>query len=71
MSAEHVARRTSPIPCEVWTDHQWSDLRLIETGRHPTMGAYYKYVVVCERCEKQTTETHWLDLLAPRRPAEP
>ena len=51
-------------PCETWTDHVWSEPRFVENGRHETMGRYTKFMVVCERCGKETTETRWIDILA-------
>lgn len=52
------------MPCEVWTDHRWTEPRFVEAGKHPTMGRYQKFLVRCEQCPKETTETRWLDLLS-------
>lgn len=48
--------------CTTWIEHDWDEPRLIENGRHPTMGRYDRYVVTCRQCRKQTTMTEWRDL---------
>lgn len=56
--------------CPTWQDHQWGGARFVESGRHPTMGWYQKYVVRCARCPRETTETRWLTLSALLRREE-
>ena len=52
--------------CETWTDHVWSEPRFVENGRHQTQGRYTRFLVTCERCGRETTETRWLDILTNR-----
>lgn len=49
--------------CVIWTDHEWTRQRFLETGRHPSLGHYNKYLVTCERCLRTTTRTDWCDPL--------
>lgn len=51
--------------CRTWLDHCWAAPRFIESGKSPTMGRYQKYLVRCDNCQKETTQTEWLDLLRP------
>lgn len=48
--------------CQIWTDHQWAEPRFVESGKHHSMGRYNKFLVRCEHCQRETTETEWLDL---------
>ena len=48
--------------CEIWTDHRWSAPRFVTSGRRAAMGRYNLYLVRCEICGRETTETHWFDL---------
>lgn len=57
-------------PCETWSDHVWGGRQFVDTGRHPTMGHYQRYLVRCDHCGKETTETEWLDVLPPPRRSE-
>jgi hypothetical protein len=48
--------------CQTWTEHEWRQPRFVEAGRHPTMGRYNRYVVRCNGCGRETTQTEWIDL---------
>lgn len=50
------------VACATWQDHDWSGPRLLEVGRHPTMGNYQRLAVRCHRCGKTNVETRWTDL---------
>ena len=49
--------------CNVWIDHAWHQRRFLEFGKHPSRGRYNRFLVRCEHCQLETTETEWLDLL--------
>ena len=48
--------------CQTWNEHEWSQPRFLEAGRHQTMGRFNRYVVRCYHCGRKTTQTEWLDL---------
>lgn len=50
------------MTCELWTDHEWDTQRLVESGKHPLMGTFQKFLATCRRCGRETTETRWTDL---------
>lgn len=45
--------------CEVWADHEWSEPRFQESGRHDVLGPFNRYVRQCARCGRTTIETQW------------
>jgi len=57
---------TRTAPCEMWADHDFSAVRVIETGRHLVCGYYQRVEWVCAHCGRCTTETVWLDADWPR-----
>lgn len=48
--------------CPTWSDHRWNEPRFLETGKHPTMGHFHRYIATCDFCKRTTTETRWVDL---------
>ena len=58
---------TTDRPWCAWADHEWGARRVVESGRHPALGQYLRYLVRCRRCGRETTETEWLDVLSGRR----
>jgi hypothetical protein len=45
--------------CDVWTDHEWSEGRVVRVDNHPTLGRYQRIEHRCERCGKVQAETRW------------
>ena len=48
--------------CAEWSEHEWDGQRFLENGRHSSMGRFQRYLVRCNRCGRETTQTEWLDL---------
>lgn len=57
--------------CAVWQEHEWAGPRFLETGRHPTMGSFQKFLVRCAKCGKETIETRWTSLFSASRSVGP
>lgn len=55
--------------CATWTDHEWSERRIVGAGRHPQLGPFYCVERRCERCDATTSETRWTERPAPKEVA--
>lgn len=47
------------MPCDVWSDHEWSEGRVADHGHHPVMGPFRRIVRTCRKCGKEHAETIW------------
>ena len=47
--------------CERWSEHDWDGGRLLDTGKHPTMGPFVRWKLACTRpgCTRTTIRTDW------------
>lgn len=47
--------------CQTWSDHEFGRARFLETGRHPVLGRYNRFVISCANCPRTITQTEWLN----------
>lgn len=53
------------MTCRQFSDHDFDEPRLVETGRHPVLGRFNRYVARCAHCPRTETQTEWLDRQRP------
>lgn len=58
------------MECECWSDHEFEGKKFLESGRHPTMGNYHRYLVTCTRCGRETIMTEWFAMSEQINPVE-
>ena len=56
--------------CQGWHDHEWSSRAFVESGRHPTMGRFNRFVMRCAKCQRTTTQTEWIEAATVNRLTE-
>lgn len=54
-----LARTPRSLPCDTWTDHEWSDPIVQASGYVPRQGWFRRELQTCRRCGRRVLQDRW------------